>query len=321
MITVIKKKECEQKYLPFGFYYKVKHSAFESKLRFLDTEFKNTTDYENALKSANHTNVLIFRKSLENLNRVEVIDAINIQFNYYNETCIDMFEWLNVTYDLIIKGLNISSELSPEIQSDFKEWFNNKIKSNNKYFEAEIVCYLIGQRNNMNSPTSKQPCYHYIKEVLSKYQLTSIKAKEMVNDYKGNFSPDWNKNIIPFIIDYLKSIDVTNKTQQSSKEIKSKEPTLNQLALYHFYLGTDINKDNANDYLKGTSHKTGAKLKQDFDFFYRYQINRTGSGTNRENNYKLKLFAKVILMLKKTSNKDAVLKAEKELKQFENNIA
>ena len=121
MITVIKKKECEQKYLPFGFYYKVKHSAFESKLRFLDTEFKSTTDYANALKRANHTNGLIFRKSLENLNRVEVIDAINIQFNYYNETCIDMFKWLNVTYDLIIKGLNISSEFNPEIQSDFKE--------------------------------------------------------------------------------------------------------------------------------------------------------------------------------------------------------
>ena len=223
MITVIEKKECEQKYLPFSFYYKFKHSVFDSVLRNLENEFKNTSEYANVLKSAIHKNNLIFRKSLENLNRVEVIDAINIQFNYYNETCIDMYKWLNDTYDLIIKGLNISSELSPEIQSDFKEWFNNKIKSNNKYFEAEIVSYLIGQRNNMNSPTSKQPCYHYIKEVLSKYQLTSIKAKEIVNDYKGSFSPDWNKNIIPFIIDYLKSIDVTNEPQQSSKEIESIE--------------------------------------------------------------------------------------------------
>jgi hypothetical protein len=223
MIKEIEKKECEQKYLPFGFYYKVKHLAFDSVLRNLENKFKNKSEYANALKSAIHKNGLIFRKSLENLNRVEVIDAINIQFNYYNETCIDMFEWLNVTYDLIIKGLNISSELSPEIQSDFKEWFNNKIKSNNKYFEAEIVSYLIGQRNNMNSPISKQPCYHYIKDVLSKYQLTSIKATEMVNDFKGSFSLDWNKNIIPFIIDYLKSIDVTNETQQSSKEIENVE--------------------------------------------------------------------------------------------------
>jgi hypothetical protein len=45
----------------------------------------------------------------------------------------------------------------------------------------------------------------------------------MVNDFKGSFSPDWNKNIIPFIIDYLKSIDVTNEPQQSSKEIESVE--------------------------------------------------------------------------------------------------
>ncbi len=272
MITVIEKKECEQKYLPFSFYYKFKHSAFDSVLRNLENEFKNKSEYANALKSGIHKNNLIFRKSLENLNRVEVIDAINIQFNYYNETCIDMYKWLNDTYDLIIKGLNISSELSPEIQSDFKEWFNNKIKSNNKYFEYEIVSYLIGQRNNMNSPTSKQPCYHYIKEVLSKYQLTSIKAKEIVNDYKGSFSPDWNKNIIPFIIDYLKSIDVTNEPQQSNvlplKTVKFKDKkdeknyTQKQIAIAYYILGITLNEKNYLGILKKHSQTTSPKILQ-----------------------------------------------------------
>lgn len=114
-----------------------------------------------------------------------------------------------------------------------------------------------------------------------------------------------------------------NEPQQSIKEtksIESIEPTLKQLALYHVYLDTKINKDNANKYLEGTSHKTGAKLKQEFDNYSKTQ-NRTGSGTERENGFKLKLFKKVILMLKEISNKDAVLRAERELKQFENNIA
>lgn len=113
------------------------------------------------------------------------------------------------------------------------------------------------------------------------------------------------------------------ETQQSVKPLETIEiiePTLKQLALYHVYLGTAINKDNANDYLKGTSHKTGRKLKTYFDEYYK-TINRIGCGTDRENSFKLKLFEKVILMLKKTSNKDAISKAENELIQFEKNIA
>jgi hypothetical protein len=112
------------------------------------------------------------------------------------------------------------------------------------------------------------------------------------------------------------------ETQQSIKPLETIEiiePTLKQLALYHVYLGNDINKDNANDYLVNTSHKSGSKLKQDFDK-YKILKNRIYEGTDR-NSFRLKLFEKVILMLKKTSNKDAILKAEKELIQFEKNIA
>ena len=112
------------------------------------------------------------------------------------------------------------------------------------------------------------------------------------------------------------------ETQQSVKPLETSEiiePTLKQLALYHVYLGNDINKDNANDYLVNTSHTSGAKLKQDFDK-YKILKNRIYEGTDR-NSFRLKLFANVILMLKETSNKDAILKAEKELIQFEKNIA
>jgi hypothetical protein len=86
------------------------------------------------------------------------------------------------------------------------------------------------------------------------------------------------------------------------------------------YLDTKINKDNAKDYLKDTRHKASGKLKQEFDK-YSLTNNRIFSGTDRENSYRLKLFKSVIEMLKKIDNKDAILKAEKDLIQFKKNIA
>jgi len=322
MITEIEKKECDKFYLPNGLYYKLQKDTLKNRIKDLDNDFENISQYATALKNLIQSNGLRFFYEIKDLDRVKFIDAINTQFDYYSETETNMYRWLNLTYDLIIKGFSIAGTVDIEKQSDFKKWFNEKIRTN-EYYEYEIVSHIIGQRNNMNSPFTQQPCYHYIKDVLKKYQLNSIKATEMVNDFKGSFSPDWNKNVIPFVIDYLKSIDVNNEPQQSTKEpesIESKEPTLKQLALYHVYLGTKINKDNANDYLRDTTHKSGGKLKQEFDK-YNITNNRIYSGTDRENSFRLKLFKSVIEMLKKTSNEDAIKNAENELNQFEKTIA
>jgi hypothetical protein len=122
---------------------------------------------------------------------------------------------------------------------------------------------------------------------------------------------------------WLKEIQPLSQPQpQNSLPIieENKEPTLKQLALYHVYLDTKINKENANNYLKGTSHTASGKLKQEFDK-YSLTNNRIYSGSDRENGFRLKLFKSVIEMLKKTDNKDAIFKAEKDLNQFEKNIA
>lgn len=215
MITDIEKKECDKFYLPNGLYYKLQKDTLQNRIKNLDNDFENISQYATALKNLIHSNGLRFFYEIKDLDRVKFIDAINVQFDYYSETEQNMYGWLNLTYDLIIKGFSIAGTVDIEKQSDFKKWFNEKIETK-KYYEYEIVSHIIGQRNNMNSPKTLQPCYHYIKDVLSKYQLNSIKAKEMVNDFKGSFSPDWNKNVIPFIIDYLGSINVTSELQQSN---------------------------------------------------------------------------------------------------------
>lgn len=321
-ISDIEKKECDRFIFPFGLPYNL-GNEFENRIKELDGKFENTDKYLERLKSVFHSNGLRFFNKIKDLDRIDFIDALEVQYNYKNETEQNMYGWLNLTYDLIIKGFSIAGTVDIEKQSDFKKWFNEKIETK-KYYEYEIVSHIIGQRNNMNSPKTLQPCYHYIKDVFSKYQLNSIKAKEMVNDFKGSFSPDWNKNVIPFIIDYLGSINVTSETQQRNKEtrriVESKEPTLKQIALYHYYLGNNVNKDNEAERLKGTNHKINGKLKQHYDYYYQ-TLNRTNGGTDRENGAHKRLMKAVILMLKETSNYDAILKAEKELVQFEKIIA
>ena len=174
-----------------------------------------------------------------------------------------------------------------------------------------------------NKNIKTQPVFHYIKDVLKEYKLSPFEAIDILNDTLGAFNPEFNRIVTVKIISYLKDLHELNKQltepQQSNKEPESSEPTLKQLALYHVYLDTKMNNDNASKYLKGTSHKSDGKLKQYFDHYYLLK-HRIYSGTDRPN-FRRGLFAKVIIMLKKSGNNDAILKAENELIQFEKNIA
>lgn len=130
-ISDIEKKELDNELLPNGiFYYEVNHSAFDSILKRLDSQFETINDYKDTLNNAIQRNGLIFRQSLNGLNRVEVMDAIKVQYSYYKETCSNMSHWLNATKDLIIQGFDIEKKLSKEIQSDFNTWYNNEISIN-----------------------------------------------------------------------------------------------------------------------------------------------------------------------------------------------
>jgi hypothetical protein len=147
-ISDAEKKDLDKELLPNGiFYYEVNHSAFDSILKRLDSQFETINDYKDTLKKAIQRNGLIFRQSLNGLNRVEVMDAIKVQYSYYKETCNNMSHWLNATKDLIIQGFDIEKKLSKEIQYDFNTWFDNEMsindlskpqQSNDKYDKTTI---------------------------------------------------------------------------------------------------------------------------------------------------------------------------------------
>jgi len=123
---------------------------------------------------------------------------------------------------------------------------------------------------------------------------------------------------------WLLNYDVSTFTLSNNEQLIENdkhilEPSIRELALYHHYLGTSITKDNSQNYLKGTKHTSGSKLKQHFDY-YRNPNNRTGSGTERNNSFRHKLFDKVIQMLRQNGNLEAINNAESDFNKFKNNI-
>jgi antitoxin component of RelBE/YafQ-DinJ toxin-antitoxin module len=313
--------------LPIGFYYGLNENSLNT------IAIKTKLQYLNVIKLEIHRNNKHLIEVIINSNSNEITNKLNVFFNDFklraksNPLFID--KWLFNTEKIISQN---ASELTPEQINAFDSWIERLMNRDLQVKNSLISSELIGRRYKDNNPNTKSIVTSHIENVLYRYNLTIDEAIKILLNTIGNYSNEWNKNVIPEILKNLKerkdidlqSQQVKNVTSNTVKtketqSIESKEPTLKQLAMYHVYLGTKMNNDNATSYLEGTSHTSGGKLKQHFDHYY-LPKHRIYSGTDRPN-FRRKLFAKVILMLKETNNLDAVLKAENELIQFEKNIA
>ena len=76
-----------------------------------------------------------------------------------------------------------------------------------------IASELIGLKQGINEPNS-EPQTLYIDKVLEKYNLTTKEAIKILISLPDAFHPNWHKNIIPKIIQYLKKIEELNYPQQ-----------------------------------------------------------------------------------------------------------
>lgn len=326
-ISETEKKEFDNELLPNGiFYYNVNHSAFDSILKRLESQFETINDYADTLNTAIHRNGLIFRNSLNGLNRAEVMDSIKVQYSYYKERCNNMSQWLRVTKDLIIKGFSIEKELSKEIQYDFNLWYDNELKIIiTDYLKKDLENEFNSWKIELNNPLANE--LQFLIDKKNECEKAITRAKELnIKFFHGKPSTLLYKET-----NELTKLDIINerinelsKPQQSNEVIKSnkpinEQPVLKELALFHVYLKTKITKDNAKDYLKNTTHSSGKKFKQDFDFFS-LSKNRIYGGTDRSNSYKDKYLKKVIEMLKATNNINAIKDAENDLNTFEKNI-
>ena len=226
-ISDIEKKELENELLPNGiFYFEVNHSAFDSILKRLDSQFETINDYADTLNKAIYRNCLIFRQSLNGLNRVEVIDAIKVQYSYYKETCNNMSHWLKATKDLIVIGLYLRKELSKEIQSDFNTWYDNELKiiitdTLRNHLKSEFNSWKI----ELNNPLATE--LQFLNDKKNECEKAINRAKELnikLFHGKPSFLLYKETNELTKLEIIKECINELSKPQQSNEFIESIEP-------------------------------------------------------------------------------------------------
>lgn len=239
----------------------------------------------------------------------------------------------NKLYQKLVKdGRNFDLTNSPNSKSNSFENDRDfiKLEAQSKFLKYlklllknEIALKLIGLIGDYNRYNTLQPVFYYIDDILSDYKISPIEGKQIILKMCGSVSTEWNKNVVPLIIHHLEQLEPQQKSHTtnstSKKNTTKKEPTLKELALYNLYLKNEITKDNANDLLKGTTHISGSKLKQHYDYYYK-TINRINTDTDRKNNHRLREFENVLKMLAETNDSNAFEWAKSEFQLFKNKI-
>jgi hypothetical protein len=121
-----------------------------------------------------------------------------------------------------IEGINYYDDLINQLVEKYTINKDDKL-----IYYNWIFLKLIGYTGNYNNEKTEQPVYYYIKDVLKEFSISPSEGREIVLQMQGSVSPDWNKNVIPFIVDYLEKI-----TPQSSK--KQGEKNINGLSFNEF---------------------------------------------------------------------------------------
>lgn len=80
---------------------------------------------------------------------------------------------------------------------------NNLIEEIREQRKNHKIAFDLVGKNNANTVSI---VYHHIAEVLRKYQLTSLEAKNIIFTFSGAFHPIVQNKIIPKIIEYLKEV-------------------------------------------------------------------------------------------------------------------
>lgn len=204
--------------LPCGFYYDTKRGVSTS------GDERTKDEWVRLLKLMCGFNDTDFINEIKDLSEEKFVKELNVQYAYFNrKRNKNMVLWLLHTEKLIFKKIG-----NKYLLFAFDEWLSTKRPIREELeVKNEIFLKLIGLIGNHNNPNTIQPVYYYINDVLKYNNLNPIQAIEIVLQMAGSVSPDWNKNVIPFIIDYLKEIQTLSQPQpQKSLPIieENKEP-------------------------------------------------------------------------------------------------
>jgi len=201
---------------------------------------------------------------LSDLNILEVKDFFNYHYDYTpnKEMYLDYLEF----------GILNDKSIYLGIKELCKKLINDKRKINEQLiYENKIAVQILGYGKQNINPKN-QTVLNYITDLLIENDLKPIDAIKILNKSTSNFSPEFKDAHFQNIIDYLKSIDVTNEPQQSNvlplKTVKFKDKkdeknyTQKQIAIAYYILGITLNEKNYLGILKKHSQTTSPKILQ-----------------------------------------------------------
>lgn len=202
--------EAMNELIPYGYYYNIKGRNIGSA-----TENPTKEQYKSFIKFYIYDNNVAFIATIKNKNEADFKKELDIQLSYYSERAKDLTEWLKHTERLIRKNIT-----DRHLIYAFKEWLNIQHQQTELGFKNEIAMKLIGLIGDYNHAKTIQPVYFFINDVLKEYSITPLEAKEIVLKMKGSVSPEWNKNVIPFIVEHLGQLTPQQNKPVSKVDIK-----------------------------------------------------------------------------------------------------
>lgn len=226
MITDLEKKEIDKKYFPNGLPYQiptVENFNYSNSKQF-DEQFETLQAYEASVRSLRHINAIRFFNLIKKkINETEFINEINNQYlNYTLENTENSIYWLNLTYDLVLKGFTVVGKIEDiNLRGAFIKWYNttikdsqpqqNKPKTENNPFPLMFVnenvysCFLDYKKHIIEVHTD----YSYLKKRLEKLKLIH---KHTDNDFMNFLLND---------IKFISKKDFENYTYKYESKLKS----------------------------------------------------------------------------------------------------
>lgn len=211
------------------------------------------------------------------------------------------------TYDFDCESIaNKSNKIYSHVCTGFqciKEYF---MSCNLSLDEKKAICQdIYGRLNEYQN-----------KLTAIKLDSTDITVLDITNDVlrifdtaQYNFKHSlglYNKEIQTIEIQPTNQPLIEPITPEPSQTTNSKPKlSLSQIALIYVYNGEQITRHNGNEVAAKYGHKSGDKLYQNYNR-YNSKSNRMGSGTEKEDNYKINLLQSVVALVN-TDKKQQVL--------------
>lgn len=191
--------------IPFGFYYNCDRNIAVPKGDLAKNEWVNV------IKSRCRINNHDFISEVKNLSEEAFLKELNVQFAYFDRRGHkNVSKWLKHTRKLIHEGIG-----NKYLLFAFDEWYKMKQPLINDIdYKYEVFMKLVGADGNHNNSKSASPVYYYIDNVLLEYKLKPSEAAKILLQMKGVVSPDWDKIVVPKILNYLKEVEgIDNKIE------------------------------------------------------------------------------------------------------------